>query len=87
MKEKENYTPKFKLSQKVRYVGPLDIVEFMRKKNNIFTIDEIINYNDVKGYYPQSVPLKFSYMTDNGECRYLIGGRWNVTESDLDFVK
>ena len=80
--EKKNFIPKFKIGQRIRYIGKTKIVEFLHKKNNIFTIDEIINYNNVEGYFPQCVPLKYSFHNSN-ECHYLIGGRWNVTESEL----
>jgi len=87
MEEKQNYIPKFKLKQKVKYIGSNGLFEFDKrngKKKNEYTIDEIINYNEVRGYFPQSVPLKYSGREDKGECRYLIGGRWSVTESDLE---
>lgn len=83
MKNKANYPEKFKVGQKVRYIGSTKIVEFLKKSDNIFTIDEVINYNDVHGWYPQCVELKWSASRDEGECRYLIGGRWNVSESEL----
>ena len=35
---------------------------------------------------PQTVPLKWSPSRNYNECRYLIGGRWNVTESELDWT-
>lgn len=92
MEEKQNYTPKFKLNQKVKHIGMSSLFEFDKrngKKKNEYTIDEVINYNDVKGYFHQSVPLKFSggAIGDKGECHYIIGGRWEVTESDLEAIK
>ena len=87
MIEKENYVEKFKLRQKVKYIGDLDLAGFMHKKKNIFTIDEVINYNDVKGYFPQTLSLKDTPYEDKGECRYLIGGRWSITESELESIK
>ena len=81
--EKKNFIPKFKIGQRIRYIGKTKIVEFLHKKNNIFTIDEIINYNNVEGYFPQCVPLKYSFRNNSNECHYLIGGRWNVSESEL----
>lgn len=92
MEEKLNYIPKFKLNQKVKHIGKSNLFEFDKrngKKKNEYTIEEVINYNDVKGYFPQSVPLKFrgGAIGDKGECHYIIGGRWEVTESDLEAIK
>ena len=89
MEQKQNYIPKFKLSQKVKHIGSSNLFEFDKrhgKKKNEYTIDEVINYNDIEGYFPQSVPLKYGGggIGDIGECHYIIGGRWEVTESELE---
>lgn len=85
--KKENYVPKFKVGQRIKYIGHLDIVKFLHKKDNIFTIDEVINYDNVSGFFPQCLPLKYFQREDNNECRYLIGGRFNVSESELLNIK
>lgn len=43
---------------------------------------------NLKGYFPQSVPLKFGgdAIGNKSECHYIIGGRWRVTESDLEKI-
>lgn len=90
MEGKQNYIEKFKVGQRVRYVGPdkKSFLEFLHKKDskkdNVFVIGEVINYNGVHGWYPQTVNLKLSSFDDKGECRYLLDGRWSVTESDLE---
>lgn len=92
MKEKQNYIEKFKVGQRVRYVGSdkKSFLEFLHKKDtkkgNVFVIDEVINYNDVHGWYPQTLNLKWCSSMDNDECRYLLDGRWSITESDLEAV-
>ena len=92
MKEKQNYVEKFKVGQKVRYVGS-DKKSFLgflhlkdNKKENVFIIGEIINYNDAHGWYPQTIELRRCPSEDEGECRYLIDGRWSITESNLEAV-
>ena len=90
-KTKQNYIPMFKLGQKVKYIGASNLFEFDKrngKKRNVYTIDEVINYNNVEGYFPQSVPLKFGggAIGNKSECHYIIGGRWRVTESDLEKI-
>ena len=91
MEEKPNYIEKFKVGQKVRYVGPdkKSFLQFIHlkdtKKDNVFYIDAVINYNNVHGYFPRLCPLKWSF-DDEGECRYLLDGRWSVTESDLEAI-
>lgn len=88
MKEdKEDYIPKFKLGQAVKYIGNGNLLEFSKKKKNVFYIDEIINYNTTKGYFPQMLPIKSCYIEDKGECYYLIDERWQVPESDLEAIK
>lgn len=95
MEEKQNYVPKFKLGQVVKYVGDNKLFEFDKrigKRKNEYAVGEVINYNDVTGYFPQSVPLKFGGGTigDKGECHYIIGFRdhlWEVTESELEPIK
>lgn len=84
--EKKNFIPKFKIGQRVKYIGKTNIVKFLHKKNNIFSIDEIINWNNVEGYFPQCVPLKYSFRDNANECHYLIGGRWDVSESELSSI-
>ena len=85
--EKEDYIPKFKLGQRVKYIGSVDLSRFSRSKDGSFSIDEIINYNTVKGYYPQSCPIKDSWRGDDGTCQYIIGGRWHVFEKELEEIK
>ena len=82
-------TDLLQLGQKVKHIGKYSVFEFDKrrgKKKNEYTIDEVINYNDIEGYFPQSVPLKFGGggIGDIGECHYIIGCRWEVTESELE---
>ena len=85
--EKEDYIPKFKLGQKVKYVGNIDLPNKTGRKLIYTTIDEIINYNTVKGYFPQARPIKEDWRGDDGCCQYIIGDKWHVYEKDLEAIQ